>query len=377
MRIIVNCSNLEKGGGIQVAISFIQECKHFNENEYHVFLSPKISSQLDLKEFSKNFHFYLIMKPPSSLTHAISTIHQLKKLEKRIKPNCVFTIFGPSYWTPKSKHLMGYAIPHYVYSEYFKKVDISVFNRYFILVKKVFQTYFFKRNANIFYTESFDVSKRLSHLLKICENKIFTIGNSYSQVFNSPLTNYNLLPTKEKNEFRLITISAYYPHKNLIIIKKAIPYLEKSGIKIRFILTLPGKIYKKEFNEYKDYIINIGQVPLSYCPYLYANSDAMFLPTLLECFSASYPEAMIMKKPILTSDLSFAHTICGAAAEYFDPLSPEDIANKIINLATNKDRQKELIKRGEEQLQHFETSYSRAKKLLDICESICKDEHII
>jgi glycosyltransferase involved in cell wall biosynthesis len=83
---------------------------------------------------------------------------------------------------------------------------------------------------------------------------------------------------------------------------------------------------------------------------------------------------MKMKKPILTSDLSFAYSICGDAAEYFDPFDPEDIANKIIFLVNNINRQKELIQKGEERLQDFETPDSRAKKLLEICYKIGKSQ---
>ena len=71
-------------------------------------------------------------------------------------------------------------------------------------------------------------------------------------------------------------------------------------------------------------------------PMCTAQSDAMLLPTMLECFSASYPEAMVMKKPVLTSDLSFARSICGNAAIYFNPFDPADIADKIIGLVNDK-----------------------------------------
>ena len=114
----------------------------------------------------------------------------------------------------------------------------------------------------------------------------------------------------------------------------------------------------------------MGPVPIDLCPKVYQECDFMFLPTLVEIFTASYPEAMKMKKPILTSDLSFAHDICGAAAEYFDPLDPEDISNKVFNLANNKDRQKELIQEGDIQLSFFETPQSRARKLLTICNDL-------
>ena len=62
------------------------------------------------------------------------------------------------------------------------------------------------------------------------------------------------------------------------------------------------------------------------CPSLYEQADVMFQPTLLECFSATYPEAMKMQRPIVTTDIEFAHGLCGPAAHYYSPLSAEDAA---------------------------------------------------
>lgn len=372
MRIIVNCSNLRIGGGIQVALSFIQEFIGFPENEYHVFLSPQISSQIDKKKYPYNFNFYHFEHSISSFRYAYGVIMQLKKIENIIKPDCVFTVFGPSYWTPKSKHLMGYAMPHYVYPEYLKKVRLSLKEHYLNILKKKYHKFFLKKNAEYYYSETANVSKRLSQFVNINEKKVFTIGNTYNHVFNNPLINLKILPSKKEQEFRLITISSYYIHKNLTIINEIIPLIKTSNINIKFILTIPENIFRMKFMQNSSYIINVGPVPISHCPYLYANSDALFLPTLLECFSASYPEAMKMKKPILTSDLSFAHDICGDAAEYFNPLNPKDIANKIIDLANDKNRQKELINNGERRLLDFETPKSRAEKLLAICSNLIK-----
>ena len=108
------------------------------------------------------------------------------------------------------------------------------------------------------------------------------------------------------------------------------------------------------------------------CPKLYNSCDAMFLPSHLECFSASYAEAMKMEKPILTSDLSFAHTVCGNAALYFDNTNPEDISSKIKCLFHDKTLYSKLIKNGTEQLKSYMDSKQRASSYLDICRSIAK-----
>jgi glycosyltransferase involved in cell wall biosynthesis len=70
-----------------------------------------------------------------------------------------------------------------------------------------------------------------------------------------------------------------------------------------------------------DSIFNVGWLTLSECIDWYNRSDIVFLPTLLETFSATYLEAMRMGRPIVTCDLDFARDICKDAAAYFPPLS--------------------------------------------------------
>ena len=54
MKIIINVSNLYVGGGVQVAISFINELKFIkNINQYHIFLSEPINLQIEKNLFSK------------------------------------------------------------------------------------------------------------------------------------------------------------------------------------------------------------------------------------------------------------------------------------------------------------------------------------
>src|SRR5690606_5173583 len=98
--------------------------------------------------------------------------------------------------------------------------------------------------------------------------------------------------------------------------------------------------------EIDNYIVYLGKVSIYQCPSLYQQSDYLFLPTLLECFSASYAEAMKMKNIILTSDLDFAKGICGDAAVYFNPLDEIDIVNRILEIDRNEERQLQLINNG-------------------------------
>ena len=96
----------------------------------------------------------------------------------------------------------------------------------------------------------------------------------------------------------------------------------------------------------------------------------MFLPTLAECFSASYAEAMVMEKPIVTTDLGFARGICGPAAVYYEPANPQAAAEAITGLATSESSQRQLRNAGILRLQSFDTAVSKATKILKLCEGL-------
>jgi len=136
-------------------------------------------------------------------------------------------------------------------------------------------------------------------------------------------------------------------------------------------VTLPETAFDKHFpNKCRDCVINTGPVKPDEGPSLYKECDALFLPTLLECFSASYPEAMAMDKPILTTDMAFSRSICGEAALYFKPADPEDAVKKIHTLINDKQLRNSLVLVGRKQLQTFDTPAERAEKYLSICESL-------
>jgi len=377
MRLIVNTSNLYKGGGVQVGYSFINECVTFSENEYHIFLCKILMEQIDKSKFPSNFYFYDIPKRPSPFFRAWSVVSNLKELEKEIQPDCVFSIFGPSYWSPQAPHLLGYAIPHFLYPEspFFK--NIGVLSKTKLNLMKMVKKHFLLKNAKYFHVETEDSRIRLSKFLKCPIDNIYSVSNTYNSIYNRKenFTDNLLLPAKFENEFRFITISAYYPHKNLDILNEVVVHLKEIGLtNIRFVLTISRDVYESTFSlEAKSQIINIGPVSITKCPQLYSECDVMFLPTLLECFSANYPEAMKMGIPILTSDLSFAHEVCKDAALYFNPLNPTDIVSKIKQIVDDKDLRSQLVSKGTNQLKNFCTSNERAKQYLKLCEQIIKN----
>lgn len=367
MILIINTSNIVIGGGIQVSLSIIHELKKYSENEYHIFLSKKMSLQICKSKFSNNFYFYDTPISPSSVKTRRKVVKQLNFLENKIKPDVVFTVFGPSYWKPNAIHLSGFA-DGWCYnpnSIAFNKLNLK--ERIIFKLRIAYKNYYLKKTSSYLVVETEIAKKNIIEYLGFKSSKIFVVGNTCSNFFSD---NKEIKHAKDKNTFKLITISAFYKHKNLEIINDVVKILkQKSSVNFKFYLTIDDKTFLKTFKRNSN-IINLGSQEAFNCPSLYLNSDAMFLPTLLETFTASYPEAMQMKIPIITSNLDFANNICGDAALYFNPLDPNEIADKIITLAENNELYFDLISKGEKRLKKFETANSRTIKYLRICEDI-------
>lgn len=370
MKILINTSSTFKGGGVQVATSFINECKKITKNIYFVVLGKAVSKSINIYDFPNNFTFLEAPFRPATRFFKFSSHNKfLKDAENEFKPDVVFTTSGPSYWRPKAPHLSGYNIPHYVYPEspYFDIISLKKKLWWFGMKRLAYLN--FKYSADSFAVQTDDVKERLKKFIN--NDNVFTVSNTISSNYINPIKTTSKIPISEDHTFKLLTLSAWYPHKNLEIIGKVIEVLRSKNINtIRFVLTVDKVRFKNSSLSGYNEIINIGSVKINEAPSLYNECDAMFLPTLLECFSASYVEAMQMKKPILTSDLGFSHTICKDAAIYFNPMDAEDIATKIIELANSGDLKKQLIKKGELRLLKFGDATMRAEKYLQLCEQL-------
>lgn len=374
--IIVNMSNIVHGGGLQVAISICEEMTTDDSNQLHIIINETIATRVKPLLATKNIPFTVIQKfrhSPLSLIHYIKT---LNAIEKKLKPSAVFTLFGPSLWRPKVPHVTGYAIPHYIYpdSPFFDQTTMrekirSLFREWFVIR-------LLKRNSDMFIVETDDVKRRLCKKLKTDPDKIFVVTNTYANVFNVPVTS-TVTRIRNADEIIFLTVSMNYPHKNLKVIPLVVSELKKlnPNLKFKFVLTTRSflNINNFESSHLLEHINFIGPVELNDCPALYSECNFVFLPTLLECFSASYIEAMKMGKPILTSNISSAKAVCGDAAAYFDPLSPKNIAACINDLIQNTERQKELIQNGNRRLPVFESATTRKLKYINIMKGISRN----
>lgn len=369
MNLLINCSNLRVGGGLQVAHSFIHSLRGVEGHKFIIVVSTELS-ELYLPESGSNLEIIRYDIIPSVFKSLSGRDTFLDSLLVEHSVDRVFTVFGPSYWRPRVFHLVGYAKPHYVYedSPFFKTLDLK--EKLKLFLKKQIHINDFRRNSDSLVTENQDVSEKIQKYFQYLD--IHTVTNFYNQVFDHPELWSNDVLMDDYRGFSILTISANYPHKNLHILIAVADYLKTNipELECRFILTVSKEQFKKEIHpDLKHYFVFLGKVTIDQCPNLYRKADLTLLPTLLECFTATYPESMRMFVPILTTDLGFARGICGDAAIYFDPLNPQDIAKKIEKVLMSERLKKQLIENGKKRLGTFDNYKERSNKYIQILTS--------
>jgi glycosyltransferase involved in cell wall biosynthesis len=171
----------------------------------------------------------------------------------------------------------------------------------------------------------------------------------------------------------VLCLSAAFRHKNLTIIPEVVHILRtEHQFACTFVVTLPedSPLYREIRREaarrkVSNLIDNVGPLNLDDCVREYKRASALFLPTLFEIFSATYIEAMAMGVPIVTTDLDFAHDICGDGALYYEPLSPAAAADALHTALTDKALREALVRRGRARLAAFPDPKGKHEMLIE------------
>ena len=368
MKILINASNLKKGGGLQVADSICSYLDRYPQYEFVVVLSRYLQSTAQRIRDFFNVKVSIYDFPKS--IHAILTGRDkyLDDVVLREGIDVVLTVFGPSLWIPRVLHVSGFARAQCLFMDSPFYRIMNCWDLMFAYLQRRLWLWSFNRCADVYFTENECVSFRL---LRVFPGKhVYTVTNYYNQIYDDPSrwTHDICLPLHAG--VTLLTIAANYPHKNLKILIPTICYLHRKypNFKFRFVLTVTKDEFGFVDEELSDDIVFLGKVPLSECPHLYEQCDIVFSSTLLECFSAVYPEAMRMEKPIITTDLPVIRSLCGDAALYYEALSPESFGEAIYRLAIDGHLRKKLIEQGKLQLATYDTYGMRVQKLLSIVE---------
>lgn len=360
-RILVNATTLVIGGGVSVGVSFIE----------HACLP-----QYDFFEFifAVTQEIYHVLRPEIQIDPRIKVIHpsparvvighcsrsELKLMEKAFRPDIIYTLGLPSYTRFQKPEVGRYTNPWEIGPSplpweclpWGKRLRLFLLTKYRLI---------WARRAAFFETQTEVAKEGIVDKLGVPADRVKVIPNSCHPIFiNNHVDKDGRY--SEVDECNILCLAAPHWHKNLSIIPDVADALRKicPETSFSFVITLPlqsqilAQLRRKSVRlGVEKMIYNVDVVNLKECVSLYRNCHLVFLPTLLEVFSVTYLEAMAMSRPIVTTDLSFARSICGDAALYFAPSSPQDAAEKIVRLTKSSELIYELIERGRRRLTMF------------------------
>ncbi len=254
----------------------------------------------------------------------------------RFRPDVVYALSGQAMSNPPAPQASFPQDSHLFYPE--RHFARETFKKRFI--KRIQRRQMSHRLANtdLIFVQTPVVAERIRGTFGFHGEARVVYGAPSDVVRNGELPAMPPPYTAHADQLRLVYMAAAYAHKNVEGIFETFDqyYDELKGV-TAFITVAPHQhpnakrlIERLARSRARERVINLGQIPAEQVGAYYAHADALLMPTLLETFGLPYVEAMTFGKPALTSDLDFAHAVCGPAALFFDPWKPREMANAII-----------------------------------------------
>ncbi|HEU5347707.1 MAG TPA: glycosyltransferase family 1 protein, partial [Ktedonobacterales bacterium] len=100
-------------------------------------------------------------------------------------------------------------------------------------------------------------------------------------------------------------------------------------------------------------VVLTGRLALEERDALYARAAAYVLPSKSEGFGIPVLEAFAARIPVVSSNVGALPEVAGDAALFFNPSSPQELADRLKQLADDPRLRSELVRRGSERLTYF------------------------
>lgn len=154
--------------------------------------------------------------------------------------------------------------------------------------------------------------------------------------------------------------AAGWPHKNHMTLLSALHLMiNRYGFDGNLVLTgiaaqmQGGIIAEIERLNLGNVVKILGYLPYPDLPYLYTLARLMVFPSLFEGFGIPLVEAMACGCPLVCSNATTIPEVAGEAGIYFNPNSPEELAEKVWSAWSSNEKLIEMRRRGLERVKEF------------------------
>lgn len=343
MRIVVNTISTKKGSGgaFQIAYNFLMETLKHSEIEWYYITSNDIDEAVGEKfESLKGDRYFVFPTQPDFGRTYKRVKKELSIWEDRYKPDVIYTISSPCYFSFKTHEVMRFANA-YVTNPTKESWKVMPWKAWLRMRLYRLNQIRLLRKAEYLITQSDAVKKGLIRITGLPDCRVKVVPNVLPLVFKNARVEH----VADNKWIDVLCIAAPVPHKNLDIISSVIRVLkDKYGIgNVRFHLTIPEdtSLYKRIASDFSsnglsECLVNHGRCTQQQLIDIYNQGDICLLPTLLETFSASSLEAMYFGLPIVATDFEFNREVIDDAGLYYKPMDAEDAASKIALIIKDK-----------------------------------------
>lgn len=217
----------------------------------------------------------------------------------------------------------------------------------------------------------------ITKIYRINKNKCFVL---YHGLMDNWFDSSSTMSPVEYNY--ILSVSVVSPHKNYEVLIKAFNIIKSKKLYDGKLLIIGDMdCYKQYYTELLQLVVKynltnevvfLGKIPNKRLKDYYRNSDLFIFPSLEESFGIPLIEALSSGIPVVSSDgdkykelfIPF-NELGGDKVIYFDPYSPEDLANKIIYTLKNKDKLLQKLSQEREELKRRFSINTVANMLTD------------
>ena len=360
MKILVNTISTKKtaGGAFQIAFNFIMKTLEHKDEEWLYVTSEDLDAILG-DEVKNQLNYYVFPTQPD-FKHSYKRVKkELAELEERLKPDVVYSITAPSYFSFKAPEVMRFTNPTVAHPNKYSWRVLPWKGKLRLIAYSWIQKRLI-RKAKYFVTQTETTKKGVLRITGLPEKNVCVVKNVLPSVFTSMETEH--IDTRD-NCIHIACVGAPVPHKNFDIIPDVLLYLKEMGIEnVCFHVTIPkgdAMMQKIETKMRKNGIDpkcveNHGCMLQKELAEMYRHCTLCLLPTLLEVFSVSTLEAMFFDLKIVATDFAFNTEVLDDAALYYEPMNAKDAAEKIAQLISDKVLQAKLSEKMKVRLALFD-----------------------
>ena len=374
VNILLDCSAIKEGGGVQLALNFLDLLREEPPAGYNVYTLVPADGLLH-KAVTKSSLPNVLLCPQGYVSRFLFEHVKLREIMAMEQIKVIYTFFGAGLPHPAevtSIVTVAYPIICYPESPYWQLVDapsrIGNQLRNWIRRRRL-------RNADLILVETPVMLQRLERHVGIDASRVKLLPPAVSEYVRA--RSVNSLPHSPMN-FLFVSGTAF--HKNLWRLYAVGQQLRDKGVKpadARFLLTVTRDDYLASLQEASvdssildDYFEFLGGLHSSELMGAYERASYLVSLSDLESFSNNYMEAWKVGVPIIASDRDFARSICGESALYVEPHDPEAVADTIIQCKGDPSIAARLVAAGQLHIGALPTTRDRFQKIFSYIDPV-------